>query len=918
VVKLKSIGKTKILVTSALPYANGPIHCGHLMEYIQTDIFVRFLRLIGEDVLFVCADDTHGAAIEIKAKELGITPEKLIDDVFKQHTRDFSNFLISFDNYYTTNSPENKKYSDLIFEKLRDKGFIYKKYIEVTYCEHDKRTLPDRYVKGTCPKCGAEEQYGDVCEKCNAAYKTTDLINPYCAICRERPVRKSAEHYFFRLSAFSDRLKKWLDRNKQFQPEIKNFVYSWIKNGLEDWCISRDGPYFGFKIPGEEDKYYYVWLDAPIGYIASTVNYCNKNGLNADDYWVNRKTKIIHFIGKDIIYFHFLFWPAMLMGSGFNLPFHIPVHGFLTVYGEKMSKSRGTFFTAEEMYSKYKPEYLRFYYAKILGKNMSDVDLNFQNFHNSINNELVANLANFCYRVLSFANNNLDSNISKVDSNKKIMSEIKKKIKKIEEHYYSLELNEATREILGISSIGNKYLQEKEPWNLIKTDKEKASEVIGLAANIVKILSLIVKPILPKFSSEIEAQLNLKDLEWKDINFELKEHKISQSRVIFSKIDSVVETEIKKEESRKISFDAEEDVKRLGINAFGAVINGVKVKKKHEGLEKFKRTVKINPESEIINAYKELYKKVGAEVNSSIEYLNRIVQENKRLPTINTVVDSYNLVIVKRHVNAGAHDLRKIIGNPRLKIITTENKQTYIPLGQNQEEKIKSGEFACVDDKHVLCRLDVKQGEHTKIDKSTKNVFVYVQGNLKTSDEYLKEALKEICDNIIKFCGGTYHVIQAEEEVFPLNIKVAKIILVEDHPNADKLIILRIDLGREHRQIIAGIKNDYTKEELIGKKIAVLTNLKPATIRGQISNGMLLAGDDGKNIGLIAPKDSNPGDNVYFEGYNKVNKNQISYEDFANIHMLTKDGKVVYNGNVMKTYKEVLFVEKVVDNARIK
>ncbi len=917
-VKLKSSKRHKILVTSALPYANGPLHAGHLVEYIQTDIFVRFLRLAGEDVIFICADDTHGAPIEIKAYEFGVTPEELIAKFYEEHIRDFSNFLVSFDNYYTTNSPENKKYSDLIFEKLKSKGYIYKKDIEVTYCEYDKRTLPDRYVKGTCPNCGASEQYGDVCEKCNAAYKTIDLINPYCAICGNKPIRKLAEHYFFRLSTFSDRLKKWLDRNKQFQPEIKNFVYSWIKNGLEDWCISRDGPYFGFKIPGEEDKYYYVWLDAPIGYIASTANYCAKKGLNVDEYWLDKKTRIIHFIGKDIIYFHFLFWPAMLMGSGFNLPFHIPVHGFLTVDGEKMSKSRGTFFTAEEMYAKYKPEYLRFYYAKILGKNMSDVDLSFSNFHDSINNELVANLANFCYRVLSFANNNLDSNITKIESNKKIISEIRKKVKKVEEHYYNLEMNEATKEILAISSIGNKYLQEREPWNLIKTDKDKAVEVIGLAANIVKIVTILSKPILPVFSSEIEKQLNLKDLKWSDINFELREHKIGQAKIIFSKVDSVVETEVRGEESKEISFTIDEDVKNLGINAFGAVIKGVKVKKKHEGLEKFKKSVQISQESEIIDAYKDLYRAVGAGVDSSIEYLNRIVQENKRLPTINTVVDSYNLIIVKRHINAGAHDLKKIIGNPRLKIITSEDKQTYIPLGQNNEEKIKSGEFACVDDKHVLCRLDVKQGEHTKIDESTKNVFVYVQGNSKTIDGSLKDALKEICEDIVKFCGGTYQFIEPKEEVFPLNIKIAKIISVEEHPNADKLIVLKIDLGREQRQIIAGIKNHYSKEELVGKKIAVLTNLKPANLRGLESNGMLLAGDDGKNIGLIAPKESEPGDSVHFEGYNKVNKAQISYEDFAKIQMLTKDGKIIYNGKLMRTDKEILAVEKVGDNARIK
>ncbi|MBI2545804.1 methionine--tRNA ligase [Candidatus Woesearchaeota archaeon] len=704
-VKLKSKTRRKILVTSALPYANGPIHCGHLVEYIQTDIFVRFLRLAGEDVIFICADDTHGAPIEIKAKELGITPEKLIEDVYKEHTRDFSNFLVSFDEYYTTHSPENKYYSDLIFERLNKKGYIYMKEMEVTYCEYDKRTLPDRYVKGTCPKCGAPDQYGDVCERCGATYKTTDLINPYCVICRNTPIRKQAEHYFFRLSSFSERLRKWLDKNKQLQPEIKNFVYSWIKNGLEDWCISRDGPYFGFKIPGEEDKYYYVWLDAPIGYIAATEHYCKKRGLKTEDYWVDRKSRIIHFIGKDIIYFHFLFWPAMLMGSGFNLPFNIPVHGFLTVNGEKMSKSRGTFFTAADFHSKYRPEYLRFYYAKTLARNMSDIDLNFSNFQDSINNELVANLANFCYRVLSFANNNLDSRITHVSPEKKLEKEILKKVKNIEEHYYNLEIGEALKETLAISSLGNKYLQDNQPWNLIKADREKAAGVIGFAADIVKILAIISKPILPAFCAELEKQLNLKELSWKDASFDIKEHALGQAKIVFSKIEIV--------------------------------------------------------------------------------------------------------------------------------------------------------EAAAAPEK----------------DKAA---------------------------------------------VFPLNIKVARIIAVEDHPNADKLIVLQIDLGTEKRQIVAGIKQFYSKEELLGKKIVVLTNLKPAMLRGKESNGMLLAGDDGKEIGVVAPKLSEPGDQVYMEGFTKVNKGQITYEDFTKVQMHTKDGGIYYNGKAMKTDKELLSAEKVGDGARIK
>src|SRR3989338_4008391 len=530
VLKFKS--KHKILVTSALPYANGPIHVGHLVEYIQTDIFVRFLRLIGEDVLYVCADDTHGAPIEIKSAELGIKPEQLIADVYREHTADFRDFLISFDNYYTTNSPENKYYSDLIFERLRKKGFIYTKDIEVTYCEHCKRTLPDRDVKGKCPKCNAPDQYGDVCENCNAAYKTIDLIEPYCAICKNKPIRKTSEHYFFKLSKLSKKIESWLNKNKNIQSEIKNFVFNWIKNGLEDWNISRDGPYFGFKIPGEEDKYYYVWLDAPIGYIASTDNYCKKHGLKTEDYWNSKDSKIYHFIGKDIIYFHLLFWPAMLIGSDFKLPHDIVVHGFLTVNGEKMSKSRGTFFTAQDFLKKYNGEHLRFYYASLLSKTMSDIDLSFSDFRKKINNELAANIGNFCYRVLNFLNKHFNGEIKNTDKNKELAVDIKSRIKDIEKNYYGLSFNEVVKDILHVSSLGNKYFQENEPWKLIDENKEKVHKILGLSANIVKNLSILIKPILPNFSSNLQKQLNLENLEWKDINFNLKNHKIGKDEIL--------------------------------------------------------------------------------------------------------------------------------------------------------------------------------------------------------------------------------------------------------------------------------------------------------------------------------------------------------------------------------------------------
>jgi len=530
----------KILVTSALPYANGSIHIGHLVEYIQTDVFVRFLKLIEENAIYCCADDTHGAPIEISAAKLGIKPEELISKYWKEHTEDFSSYLIEFDSYYSTNSDENKHYADLIFSRLKEAGHIYTKETEHTYCEHDKRFLPDRYVKGTCPKCDAEDQYGDVCEKCNSTYSTIDLVKPYCTICKNTPTRKKSTHYYFKLGQYSDFLKDWISNNKELQPEIKNHVLSWIKEGLEDWCISRDGPYFGFKIPGEADKFYYVWLDAPIGYISSTTNYCNQHGGKTEDWWNASDSDIYHFIGKDIIYFHLLFWPAMLKGAGFNRPRNVFVHGFLTVNREKMSKSRGTFLTAKEFLEKGNPEHLRYYYAANLGRSMTDIDLDLKDYADRVNNELVANIANFVYRTLSFTQKNFDS---KLTTNPKDSDELIKEAtvlyESIKENYRNVQFRQAVQQILQVSTLGNKYLQDKAPWKNMKENPEHAQQVLTVCANLVRNLAILIKPIMPEYSKEIERQLGVKDLKWDDIGFNHENTKIADASIYFKNIEAL-------------------------------------------------------------------------------------------------------------------------------------------------------------------------------------------------------------------------------------------------------------------------------------------------------------------------------------------------------------------------------------------
>ncbi|MCM2325447.1 MAG: methionine--tRNA ligase [Candidatus Woesearchaeota archaeon] len=542
-----------ILLTSALPYANGPLHMGHMVEYIQTDIYSRFLKLIGKKSIYVCADDTHGTPIEVNATKQGKTPEEFIKHWFMKHTEEMKAYGIEHDSYYTTNSKENQHFTNLLFGRLKEKGLIYTKEIELMYCENDKRFLPDRYVKGICPKCGAKDQYGDNCEKCGATYTPVDLIESYCSICKEKPVRKMSEHYFFKLSSFSEKLKTYLSGNDRLQPEIKKQILNWIKEGLEDWCISRDAPYFGFKIPGEENKYFYVWLDAPVGYLASTANYF-ESVEKAEQCW--NDSEVVHFIGKDIIYFHLLFWPAVLMGAGFKPADNVVVHGFLNINGEKMSKSRGTFFTAEDFRKISNTEFLRYYFAANLTHSMTDIDLNIDDFKARINNELVANIANFAYRTLSFTNKSFGSKLGKI-RNSMILEEVKRKAELAKTAYLELDYRKALSAVLEISSIGNKYFQDNAPWAMIKENKDETLMVMTDCVNILKDLMIVLKPIMPNFVSEIETQLGLEALAWKDLDMKIENHEIRTAKIIIQKIEKIeLSLPDKKEETEKEEGEA--------------------------------------------------------------------------------------------------------------------------------------------------------------------------------------------------------------------------------------------------------------------------------------------------------------------------------------------------------------------------
>ena len=527
----------KIVVTSALPYANGPIHIGHLVEYLQTDIWVRFQKLCGNQCLYFCADDTHGTAIMISAQKEGISPEQLIDRVHREHLADFKGFHVDFDNYYSTHSPENRSFSEFIFSRLNNAGSIVRRSIDQAWCPKCNMALPDRFIRGTCPRCKAEDQYGDSCEVCSATYQPTDLINPYCANCHSTPVLKQSEHYFFKLADYKDRLKDLIAAG-YIQKSVANKLDEWFKAGLQDWDISRDGPYFGFKIPGEQDKYFYVWLDAPIGYMASANNYCDKHGLDFDAVWNSRDYELYHFIGKDIMYFHALFWPAMLMGAGFKTPNKLFIHGFLTVNGQKMSKSRGTFIRASTCLKHLDPEYLRYYYAGKLAGGIDDIDLSIEDFVNKTNSDLVGKFANLASRVAPMLKNKLQGRLGRLDeAGRALVNTLASAKKEIIENYENLNYAAAVRTIVALSDQADRYIEQNQPWTTIKTDPEKARIILTTALNAVRILTIYLKPVLPRFAEKIERLLGVGKLTFADVETTLEEHTISDFERLFERVD---------------------------------------------------------------------------------------------------------------------------------------------------------------------------------------------------------------------------------------------------------------------------------------------------------------------------------------------------------------------------------------------
>ena len=526
----------RLLVTSALPYANDDIHIGHLVEYLQTDFWTRFQRMLGKECLYLCADDTHGTPIMIKARDLGIPAERLIEEIREKHLRDFKDFEVAFDHYGSTHAKENRELCESIFKKLEKKGHVFSKAIKQLYCEKDQMFLPDRFVKGSCPHCGAKDQYGDSCDVCSATYSPWELRSPFCALCKQTPVSKESEHLFIRLSDFGPFLKAWVPGHTS--KEIEKKLDEWLKEDLRDWDISRDAPYFGFDIPGHPKKYFYVWVDAPIGYIASLAQWCQLRNSDPLAIWNDAGTEIYHFIGKDIVYFHTLFWPAMLKAADLKTPDQVFVHGFLTVNAKKMSKSKGTFIKARTYLNHLDALYLRYYFAAKLNAGIGDIDLNLRDFKTRVNSELVGKITNLASRGAQMLGKKLEGRMGKLDGQASaLVKSAQAHRDQIAAFYLAREFSKVISLVREIADAANRYFDDQAPWKQIKDEPEKARSVLSAVLNVFRLLAIYLKPILPSYVRKVEILFNEEKYLWEDARTILEDHTIGPFEHLIVRIE---------------------------------------------------------------------------------------------------------------------------------------------------------------------------------------------------------------------------------------------------------------------------------------------------------------------------------------------------------------------------------------------
>ncbi len=595
-----------MLVTCALPYANGSIHLGHMLEHIQADIWVRYQRMRGHQVHFICADDAHGTPIMLKAQQMGITPEEMIAAVSKEHQADFAGFNISFDNYHSTHSDENRELAELIYGRLKNGGFIKSRTISQLFDPEKSMFLPDRFVKGTCPKCKSPEQYGDNCDSCGATYSPTELIDPKSAVSGATPVMKDSEHFFFDLPQFEKWLAEWVRGSGAIQEEMANKMQEWFESGLQQWDITRDAPYFGFEIPGAPGKYFYVWLDAPIGYMASFKNLCNKRGdIDFDSYWkADSDAELYHFIGKDIAYFHCLFWPSMLEGANFRKPTKVNVHGYVTVNGAKMSKSKGTFIKASTYLNHLDPECLRYYYAAKLNSRIDDLDLNLEDFVQRVNADVVNKLVNLASRNAGFIAKRFGGKLAATCAEPELYAEFANARTAIAEAYESREFSRAIREIMALADKANRYVDDKAPWVIAKQEGADAElqAVCSVGINLFRVLMAYLKPVMPLLAERAEAFL-AETLSWDGIEMPLVDHTVAPFKALFSriepaKIEAMIDAskeDLAKEQAPKVSGPLADDPisETITYDDFAKIDLRVALIKKAEAVPEAEKLLKL-------------------------------------------------------------------------------------------------------------------------------------------------------------------------------------------------------------------------------------------------------------------------------------------------------------------------------------
>lgn len=546
-----AVSQRHILVTAALPYANGHIHVGHLVEYIQADIWSRFQKMRGHDCIYLCADDTHGTPIMIRARQEGVSPEEWIAKCHKEHEKDFEDFDVEFDEYHTTHGDENKETVEYIFKKIEEKGLVTTKPVKQPYCEHDKMFLPDRFVKGICPKCGAQDQYGDSCDTCGSTYSPTELKEAHCAICGNSPVERESEHVFYKLNEHKGFLKEWVQNHTS--EAISKKLMEWLEGDLRDWDISRDAPYFGFEIPGHPEKYFYVWADAPVGYIGTTKKWCARNNRSYEEFWKSDKAEIYHFIGKDIAYHHTLFWPFMLHNAELNTPNEVFVHGMLTVNGEKMSKSKGTFINARTYLKHAEPTYLRYYYATKLTNGIDDFDLSFEDFVNRVNSELVGKITNLASRGAQMLGKKIDGKIGKLpEEGRKLLEEAQSRSEVIAQLYEAREYSKAMIEIRQLADAANRYFDDKEPWKMIKEDVESTREVLSTILNVFRVIAIYLKPVIPSYVKKVEKLFKEDPYSWDDAQKTLEDWEIGKFKHLAQRLELKQLEKIVKDEQKNL------------------------------------------------------------------------------------------------------------------------------------------------------------------------------------------------------------------------------------------------------------------------------------------------------------------------------------------------------------------------------